>query len=210
MNCPLCHHRALKFQEIQKKEYFECSSCRLVFLSSAFHLAPDLEKAIYDFHQNDPKDLGYRTFLTPAFNAVMKYAPLEARGIDVGCGPGPTLSLMLKEQGFNVEIFDKYYYPDRSVFKKKYDFITCTEVIEHVSEVDAFLEKLIACLHSSGILVLMTKLLQEDQDFSTWYYKDDPTHISFFREQTVLSMAKKYHLTLRELTGQLVVFQKSQ
>lgn len=210
MICSLCGNQVDEFIQIKNKIYFECLSCRLVFLSKEFHLSHDQERDIYDFHQNDPKDQGYRKFLKPALDAVTQYVPPKAMGLDVGCGPGPTLSLMLSEQGFHVEIYDKFYYPEQSVFQQKYDFITCTEVIEHISELDAFIEKLLSCLKPKSHLIMMTKIFQDKQDFTTWYYKDDPTHISFLRVQTVHFIAKKYQLALKDLTGQMVVFQKSQ
>jgi 16S rRNA G1207 methylase RsmC len=38
--------------------------------------------------------------------------------LDFGCGPGPTLSILLAEQGQQVDLYDPFYHDDPSVFAK--------------------------------------------------------------------------------------------
>jgi len=45
----------------------------------------------------DPR---YRRFLARLAEPLIAHLPKGARGLDFGCGPGPTLSLMLREAGF--------------------------------------------------------------------------------------------------------------
>lgn len=165
---------------------------------------------MYELHQNNPDDPHYRQFLSPASEAVKKYCIKNGRGLDVGCGPGPTLSLMLNELGYAMDVYDKFFMPDQSVFTNHYDFITCTEVIEHIDQLDQFLQLLLKSLSAGGYLIFMTKIFAQDTEFKTWYYKDDPTHISFITKETVQYMASHYGLNLKELTRQLIVFQKGQ
>jgi 2-polyprenyl-3-methyl-5-hydroxy-6-metoxy-1,4-benzoquinol methylase len=181
-----------------------------VFLEPTSHVTATEELAQYSLHQNNPKDLNYRKFLAPAYAAVVRNLSAQSKGIDFGCGPGPTLSVMLEETGFKVQNFDKYFYPDRSVLGEVYDFVTCTEVIEHVQDLEVFILQLLTLLRSGGLLVLMTRILQDDVEFKSWHYRIDPTHISFLRPRTVEVMCERYGLTLLELTGQLIVLRKSQ
>lgn len=39
---------------------------------------------------------------------------------------------MLEEAGHNMALYDIYYHPDTAVLEKQYDFMTATEVIEHL------------------------------------------------------------------------------
>lgn len=181
-----------------------------MFLDPSSHVTASEELAQYSLHQNNPQDLNYRKFLAPAQAAVVNNLAALSKGIDFGCGPGPTLSVMLEEAGFSVKNFDKYFYPDRSVLSEVYDFVTCTEVIEHVHDLEAFIQQLIVLLRPGGLLVLMTRILQEDIEFKSWHYRIDPTHISFLRPRTVDVMCELYGLTLLELTGQLIVLRKGQ
>ncbi|MGB2360319.1 MAG: methyltransferase, partial [Porticoccaceae bacterium] len=57
------------------------------------------EKAIYDQHQNSPDDLQYRRFLSRLTEPLLERLGPCSRGLDFGCGPGPTLSVMMAEQG---------------------------------------------------------------------------------------------------------------
>ncbi len=210
MKCGLCLQEAPFFQEVSDKSYFECACCGLVFLDPSRRLASGDELAQYTLHQNSPEDKNYRKFLMPALEAVQKNLPRGGRGLDFGCGPGPTLSVMLEEVGYKMKNFDKYFYPEREVLTEQYDFITCTEVIEHIADLKSFLEELLALLRPQGLLVVMTKILQVDTDFKSWHYRIDPTHISFLRPQTVKLLGERFNLTLLDLTGQLIVLQKSE
>ncbi len=43
---------------------------------------------------------------------------------------------MLEEAGHNMALYDLYYHPDTCVLEKQYDFMTATEVIEHLYHPD--------------------------------------------------------------------------
>ncbi len=210
MNCGLCGHEASTHQVVATKKYFNCEHCSLVFLDPQSYLSSNDERAQYELHQNNSFDLNYRKFLHPAFEAVLKYSLAGGCGLDFGCGPGPTLSVMLEEAGFKMNIFDKFFFPDQRVLAESYDFVTCTEVIEHVAELESFLQKIMSLMHPGGLMVVMTRILQDETDFATWHYRIDPTHISFLRPQTVQFIAQRFELDLLHLTGQLFVLKKRQ
>lgn len=76
--------------------------------------------------------MGYRRFLARLANPLVERigaAPLS--GLDFGSGLGPTLSVMLTELGYNMAIYDPYFAPNREALEQQYDFVTCTEAIEH-------------------------------------------------------------------------------
>ena len=63
-HCPLCHHTdLLPFHRDERRQYLACRQCHLVFVPQEFHFSAELEKAVYDKHQNDPSDLDYQHFL---------------------------------------------------------------------------------------------------------------------------------------------------
>ena len=62
--CSLCGNATRAFCEDRVRRYFECPGCGLVSADPASHLSPEDERAIYDLHQNDPADAGYRRFLS--------------------------------------------------------------------------------------------------------------------------------------------------
>lgn len=184
--CPLCSAKQVDAYHCDRnREYFSCSTCGLVFVEQQYHLSSDDSKKEYDIHINNPSDVGYRNFLNRLFEPMCRLLVSESSGLDFGSGPGPTLSVMFEEYGHKVDLFDPFYAPDKNVFTKQYDFISCSEVVEHLVSPRVELTRLWSCLKSGGCLGVMTKRVIDSVAFSGWHYKNDQTHICFFSDQTV-------------------------
>lgn len=210
IDCPLCNNQSTEdYHSDRARSYLRCPNCTLIFVPEIYRLSSSLEKAEYDKHQNNPEDDGYRKFLSrttdPLFNRLEK----GMRGLDYGCGPGPTISLMAKEQGLEMANYDLYYSDDRALLEESYDFITMTEVIEHIAEPSKLLLRLNSMLSSGGILAIMTKRTQDLAAFTNWHYKNDPTHICFYSEATFEWIAQKMSWKLEVIDKDVVFFTKS-
>lgn len=188
--CVLCGGSLSHFYQDNRRSYSVCDCCELVQVPSCEHLSAEDEKAIYDLHENSPDDSGYRRFLSRAFKPVTEHLDAGAKGLDFGCGPGPVLSEMFDEVGYPCSNYDLYYFPDRSVLEARYDFITATEVIEHLSQPRKVLGQLWGILESGGVLAIMTKRWLSKDAFASWHYKNDMTHIIFFNEATFIWVAQ--------------------
>ncbi|MCL4410407.1 MAG: class I SAM-dependent methyltransferase [Gammaproteobacteria bacterium] len=218
-HCPLCASSATTFwhQDLRRpvagREYWQCGHCALVFVPKEFHLEPAAEKAIYDLHENDPNDPGYRQFLSRALTPILRHFAnasnrAELLGLDFGCGPGPAIAPMLAEEGLSCCNYDLYYWDDRELLTKRYDFIVSTEVFEHLARPRDAFSQLIPLLKPGGLLVIMTQRPLDLAAFSRWGYTLDPTHITFFRDETLSWLADFYQLPLIELSRDVAVFQK--
>jgi hypothetical protein len=206
MLCPLCHNtQHTHFHTDKKRAYDQCSDCKLVFVPSEYYLSSAEEKQIYDLHQNTPNDQGYLQFLNRFIEPLKSKLTGTETGLDFGSGPTPVLASLLKNIGFRMHIYDIYYAKNESVFEKNYDFICCTEVIEHLQQPKEVLEKLLSLLSANGVLGIMTKRVINAKRFANWHYKNDPTHICFFSMDTFEWIADKYDLKL-EVAGNDVVF----
>jgi 2-polyprenyl-3-methyl-5-hydroxy-6-metoxy-1,4-benzoquinol methylase len=64
---------------------------------------------------------------------------------------------MLAEAGFEMSLYDPQFAPDRSVLTREGDFITATEVLEHLHRPAAELERLWSLLRPGGWLAVMTR-----------------------------------------------------
>ena len=185
MDCPLCGlSPAVPFCEDRRRAYLRCPGCRLVFVPPWFFLDPAAERAEYELHENNPGDPGYRRFLGRLAEPLVKRLAPGARGLDFGCGPGPALPAMLREAGCEVTTYDPLFRPDASVLDARYDFITATEVVEHLHRPGQVLQSLWDMLEPGGWLGIMTKLVLDRSAFVRWHYKDDPTHVVFFSRET--------------------------
>lgn len=192
--CPLCQSENItSFYEDKQRIYLCCLHCKLVFVPRQFWLSSEKEKARYDLHKNEAQDQDYRQFLSRLSAPLLEKLTPNQKGLDFGCGPGPTLSLLLEEQGQHVDLFDPYYYNDPTVFDKKYNFICATEVMEHLSNPNKEFTSLFTMLHQGGWLGIMTKLLVNDQTFGEWYYIRDMTHICFYSRSTFEYLALHFN-----------------
>jgi len=207
--CPLCASSAVGFfHKDDRREFLRCEECKLIFVPPYYHLTPEAEKAQYDLHRNSPEDSGYRRFLARLFDVLEPRLPRHACGLDFGCGPGPTLSLMFEEKGHSVALYDIYYAPSSTVWDRSYDFITSTEVVEHLFSPGDVLDRLWRVVREGGWLGIMTKLAGDRQRFAVWHYRNDPTHVCFFSEMTFLWLARKWGVTAEFFGNDVILFRK--
>lgn len=209
LSCPLCGGADIThYHRDRRRDYWQCGRCALVFVAGGQQLAPAAEKAVYDCHENSPQDSGYRRFLSRLFTPLRERLPPGARGLDFGCGPGPTLSVMFAEAGHPMALYDIYYAPDRGVLDETYDFITATEVVEHLAAPGRELERLATLLRPGGWLGLMTKRVRSREAFADWHYILDPTHISFFSEATFVWLGEHLEMQVTFPAADVVLLHK--
>jgi len=205
--CPLCQSpQTNKFSYSENREYHHCQNCDLVFVPEKFFVSRIDEKEKYDNHQNSPENKGYCTFLDKLLLPLQEQLNSGDRGLDFGSGPGPTLCVLMQERGFQMDIYDIFYHDNRQVFQNKYDFITSTEVIEHLHKPLEEIERLWSCLKEGGVLGLMTAFRIDA--FETWYYKRDLTHIIFFTPRTFEWLAKKLGASVTIPESGVVILKK--
>ena len=207
--CPLCKTDEVhEFSRDDRRDYFRCYVCSLVFVPPRQFLSPEAEKKRYDLHQNSPLDPGYRRFLSRLFIPLERRLAPGSSGLDFGSGPEPALSRMFEEAGHFMTNFDRYYEPVFAALEKQYDFITASEVVEHLHDPQGELERLWACLKPGGRLGIMTQPAAERDDFPTWYYKNDLTHGCFFSAATFTWLAARWSADLMFPERDVVLFRK--
>lgn len=204
--CPLCgNNDCIEIDRNRQRAFHQCRHCALVFVPAAYHLSPSEEKSIYDYHQNNPDDEGYRTFLSRLTSPLIARLLPGAEGLDMGCGPGPTLPLIMEEAGFYCSHFDPFYFPDKAALNRRYDFVTATEVVEHFCAPQQSFKQLFSLLKPGGMLGIMTKTIPAFSRFSDWHYTRDLTHVSFYARETLAYIAKQYQCSLDLLRADVAI-----
>ena len=207
--CPLCRGGDIDpYYEDENRIYLSCLNCKLVFVPPCHWLSAEEEKAAYDLHENDPRDQGYRQFLARLVAPLVEKLGSNQKGLDFGCGPGPTLSVLLEEQGQQVDLYDPFYYNDPSVFHKKYDFICASEVVEHLRDPGREFAVLFKMLKRGGWLGMMTKLVTNNHAFRQWHYIRDMTHISFYRQRTFEYLAQRFDARLDIVADDVILLNR--
>lgn len=217
-SCPLClgTQASLFHQDNNKRSqrpYYRCHECSLVFVPPEFYLSSEDEKAEYDLHENQLADEGYARFLnrlwSPYKACFEGQSTKQVNLLEFGCGPGPLLAKMMKQDGFNVSLYDHFYYPDTQVLKLNYyQGISATEVIEHVFDAKGVFESWLSYLAPNGHLAIMTKLVKDQGAFANWHYKNDVTHVNFYSVETFEWLAKRYGLGLEIHGADVMIFSR--
>ncbi|CAA6816578.1 MAG: Putative methyltransferase associated with DUF414 [uncultured Sulfurovum sp.] len=210
--CKICGTAGTSIEDEKKGlTYHRCGSCGFVSLDDKYMVDEVKEKKQYDAHNNGFENEGYVQMFEDFIDlSITPYISTMNTALEFGSGPGPVLSKLLEDRGLEVDIYDLYYSPLKVYETKKYDLITSTEVFEHLQKPLEVLELLGEHTNDNGYIVLMTKFPpKDDKVFLAWWYRRDPTHISFFTPKSFEIMAKKVGLkVLKTINENIVIFQK--
>ncbi len=208
--CPLCSTNKIQhFHRDKYREYLICPVCDLVFAHPDSWLSQDEEFKRYEFHENDVLDPGYRKFLQKLWTPMLERITPGSYGLDFGSGPGPLLKMMFEEQGHVMSIYDFFYASDLDVFNIEYDFITASEVLEHLHKPIEELDRLWSVLKRDGYMGIMTSMRDDEVNFAKWHYIKDETHVIFFSPKTMNWLADRWGATLEILGPSVSIFQKT-
>ena len=191
--CKLCGSPSQQLKH--KKLYHVCGNCELIWLDERDVLAPGPEKERYLEHNNDPDNQGYRKMFMDFLDMVESRCKGQ-RALDFGSGPGPVLAGILRDRGWDVDIYDPYFAPDEAFKQCKYNLVTCTEVMEHVSDPLITWRSLVERLDTGGVLAVMTHFHPGVQKFKDWWYIRDATHVGFYNRITMEWLAQELGLKM--------------
>jgi SAM-dependent methyltransferase len=208
LTCPLCGADPAPWAEAHGRHYVRCPVCRLTFLDPAERPGRAAERAHYALHDNRPDDPRYRAFLARLVEPLAARLPPGAEGLDFGCGPGPTLSPMMRERGFVMRDYDPAFVADADALETTYDVVACSEVVEHLHDPAATSALLDRLLRPGGILGIMTEMVDDARDFAGWWYLRDPTHVCFWHEDTFSWLADRRGWTLERPSRTVALLRK--
>ncbi|MSQ90284.1 MAG: class I SAM-dependent methyltransferase [Phycisphaerales bacterium] len=207
--CRVCGGCTLReFAVIDARTYWRCEICQATLLADAHLPTIAQERARYESHQNDPNDGEYRRFLTRLAAPLIERLPAAQQGLDYGCGPGPALAAMLTDAGHTMRLWDPIFHADAAVLDSTYDFIACSEVVEHFHQPRTEFRRFHQLLKPGGWLALMTTFQTDDVRFAQWYYRRDPTHVSFYRAFTLRHIAAQLGWTIEIPSENVAIMRK--
>ncbi len=119
------------------------------------------------------------------------------RILDFGSGSGE-MTRELRGRGYDVTPLEPMlhgYLKDQD-YSHKFDVVIAVEVIEHLQNPWEEIREIEKILPPEGIVIFSTLLTNAfidrpdaGEQFKNWWYKDDPTHVSFFCNQALAKMA---------------------
>ena len=206
--CPLCQSRGKQFYSFKTRLYNKCIHCKGIFVDRSLVPDPDAEKKRYLEHINDVEDSGYQKFVLPITSAILKQYTPAHKGLDFGAGTGPVISKLLKDKDYTVQLYDPFFHKNTELLKNTYDYIVCCEVIEHFHHPFDEFQLLKKLLKTKGKLFCMTNIYNQNIDFHTWHYKNDPTHVFIYQKPTLYWIQKEVGFSDLSIDDRLIVFQK--
>jgi SAM-dependent methyltransferase len=202
--CPLCNSMSHRFSEYRSKEYLQCSLCSGIFLNR-IHLPSNSEElARYHEHNNDVNDPAYQRSVQPVVTAILNDFSKTAQGLDFGAGTGPVISAMLGNEQYRIQQYDPFFFK-MDLRGLQYDYIVCSEVIEHFHHPAREFTLLKKLLKKGGKIYIKTALYSRDIDFEKWYYKNDQTHVFFYTEKTMHFIRTSYGFSDLEIAGNVII-----
>jgi 2-polyprenyl-3-methyl-5-hydroxy-6-metoxy-1,4-benzoquinol methylase len=196
--CRLCQNPSqIIFEDV--RPFYACNVCGLIF-SDCLLSAEEVEKHYKDQYQNE-WDWGNEAevFVLWLKNFRGTAPSLSLSILDYGSGGG-LLAEALRKVGFKVDCYEPMLHGDfnRESYSEAYDIIILNEVIEHLEDINKTLDIVYNVLADNGVVFIKTNLtdklinnpLNFQKLFKGWWYKDDPTHISFFSFLTIEYICK--------------------
>ena len=201
MRCTLC--LSVLTNKINE-QFFNCNTCKAIVKDKKFYLSTEEEKIRYEAHNNDVNDVGYQKFTSPITNYILENYLPKHKGLDFGSGTGPVISSELHKKQYSIVQYDPFFAPDKNTLNNKFDYIVSCEVFEHFYNPKKEIDMLISKLNKNGVLLIMTLLYNENIDFKSWFYKNDPTHVFIYRKETIEFIARTYNLKIEILTDRFI------
>ncbi len=202
--CPLCHTLSQKFYE-DTQRYCRCPECRVVFVIREDLLKQHEEVERYELHDSNTEDRGYRKFISPIVESITKDFQAFHKGLDFGAGTSAIISTVLGEKEYSIQNYDPYFHNYPQLLEAQYDYISSCEAIEHFYNPAKEFRHLREMLREDGKLYLMTDIYDE-RDFGSWYYKNDPTHVTLYTKETFSWIQEHYDFKELSIEKRLIVF----
>jgi SAM-dependent methyltransferase len=207
MACPVCGFPGDYPLEAGKRRFKRCKQC--AFIQAQTFPTEEEARRRYELHDNGAGNEGYSRFLSSVIEKALAAAPGARSVLDWGSGPNPLAVDLLRQRGFSVTGWDPFFASENEPLEAAYDLILCIETAEHFFDPQKEFRRISQSLKQDGLAVLHTHLAPlDDSTFSTWWYKEDFTHVSFYTEESLRFLAEDAGLSVDRIEERKLVFLK--
>lgn len=191
MDCKLCSSaNVIPLGSNGTRTFHFCPVCELIFVPSDEWLSPEEEKLRYANHENSAENPDYVRYLTGISHEIDRIPTSYPKILDFGSGPEYVLTRVLRKRGFACEPYDPVYDLGEEQLSSQFDIVIICETIEHVRDIQKELLLLQRVCNPWGYIFIHTELYPRKEDFLNWWYALDPTHINFFNDNAIVTLAR--------------------
>ncbi|MDO6677973.1 MULTISPECIES: methyltransferase domain-containing protein [unclassified Shewanella] len=209
IKCPLCRYRAEFFLQDKKRAFYRCDQCGLVFANPQSHLMPAAQLQRYGRANKASKQKQLIQFIKPLLSQISAQQSGSLTGLNFGRVLDKASLDKIEHAGHRLYQYDPFVKADQQLFNQQYDFICCYRVLEHFQQPGKEWQLLSKLLKPGGWLAISTSLMTDLNHFSKWHFKNNPTHVSFYQQQTFEYLAQHSEFTLLFAAKELVLMQKT-
>ena len=197
MNCLICAREDLYQVHNIKRIFYRCKFCGFSFVDPIFYPDIETQKCRYELHNNSEKQKGYVDFLSNIIEHALFYKKNPEKVLDFGSGPNPLTVKLLKERNIDVYAWDIFFANESFPAQETFDIVLCIEVAEHFIDPQKDFCDIARTLKQDGFAFVHTHISpQKDEDFLSWWYIQDITHISFYSKKSLEILASMNALDL--------------
>ncbi|MFQ5432369.1 MAG: class I SAM-dependent methyltransferase [Nitrospinota bacterium] len=196
------------------RRFYKCPSCGLIFTNETAGNAAS-EKHYMSQWKSTDADF-WKQQVDGLLSVIHKYKMPVGRLLDFGSGAGE-ITKEFQARGIEATPLDPMingYLKDQN-YPQKFEVVVGVEVIEHLPDMWDELKEIKRNLSADGIMLFTTILTDgfidsanEREQFRGWWYKDDPTHVSFFSRKSVFRLAEHMGYTADIYGTQLFVLKR--
>ena len=192
-SCRICNSPSILFFQ-DERSFYKCPECRLIF-SEDFPGKADEEKHYKTQWATTDPDF-WKGQVDVLVQLIDNYRTPK-HILDFGSGSGE-MTREFQKRGYDITPLEPMihgYLKDQH-YSPRFDVVIAVEVLEHLPDPWNEIREIENVLVPDGIVIFSTLLTNAFIDlpdaanhFKDWWYKDDPTHVSFFCNHVLSKMA---------------------
>jgi len=225
MKCPVCNESSfIEWCRLQTYSILKCKRCE-VGVTTPFPTKEqliELNKKVYNVEQRTQIYLSRQNYFEKRYEGYVKNIKTTKKNgslLDIGCNIGLFMKVA-QHAGFDVKgielnadcalygrekfhlDIDTRYLEDIVFPDETFDVITLFDVLEHIPDINSFIDELRRILKKGGLVVIQAPNLDSlmaELTKDKWYWLTPPDHLYHFSPGTITKFLRAHGFSIKEI-----------